>query len=318
MMVAVALAAMIQAAPPPPAAVRPDVVVRGQRPGTKAERMREIDRQIDTILPRPGMDQPLGRFQTAVCPGVMGLTRASAQAIADRIGAVADELGLDVGAPGCAPNLLVVVATDADAAARRLAAKRPGVFVAQELADIRRILAEPGSARGWNDSEIRSREGERLRMATIIDPDGEYAPKWEQDVPMLNVRSVGRTALGFRRDILRSFVIIDADAVRGRDTRQIADYAAMRALAGAGPRRVRGAYTILSAFTPDGDATAPPELTVVDWGILRGLYTGLGNRPSGLARGEIMRSILARTDEQRPDRVGNPLAERSAHDARDR
>ena len=286
-----ALAFLLQAATAPPQA-RGDVVVRGQR-----IEEREASRQIDRILPPTAVDQPLARFQTTVCPGVMGLAPGSAQAIVDRIGMVADTLGLRVGEPGCAANLLLVVTDDADAAIRRLAARGRGMFHTLSLADLRRVTAEAGAARGWSETEVRSRDGERQTMAEyddILPPTSRFGGM----APQLLVPTASRIALGFRRDISRSYVIIDAAAVRGRDTTQIADYVAMRGLAGIRPDRERGAFTILAAFTAN-DATAPPALTDVDWGILHGLYSGQGNRPSGLKRSEMIRNILHPDTKQR-------------------
>jgi len=269
-----ALALLLQASSPPaapPPQIRGDIVVRGAREDDREARIRRIRRQVADILPPVGSQRPLARFDPGLCPGVAGLSPASAQAVVDRIGAIADTLALRVGEPGCDPNLLVIVTDDADAAIRRLVRRRTGLFPSQGLADLRRILAETGWARGWTTTEIRSRDGE----PPVTGPG---------EVPVLDVATAGRIALPFRRDISSAVVVIDARAARGRDTRQIADYAAMRALTDARPDRTRGPASILSAFTPDdrGDTAAPPGLTALDLGILHGLYAGSGDQTSDL------------------------------------
>lgn len=282
-MLVLVLAALLQATVPVPGSSQPDVIVRGER--DRQDRARRIDRQVDQILPQTVSDQPLARFQDAICPGVTGLSPASAQAVADRIGIVADRLGLSVAESGCQPNLLVVVTADAEATTRTLIARRPGLFPGQNLAEIRRIRAEKGGARGWTTVEVRSRDGER----PIVDNTGP---------PILQTATAGRLGLGFRRDILSAVVMIDAAAARGRATDQIADYAIMRGLADARPERLRHGDTVLTAFNAEGDAAAPAGLTDLDWGILRGLYAGRGNRPSTLVRGEIVRRVMTPIGEQ--------------------
>lgn len=242
---------------------------------------RRIARQIDAVLPPMTFDQPLARFTTPVCPGVFGLLGATAQAVVDRIGVIADDVGLKVGEPGCDPNLLVIVTTDGRATVKRIVSRRQGNVRAQTLADIRRIVAEPGTARAWVEAEVRSRDGEPL----FFPPDGP---------PVLAVQGPSRAMLNFRRDIASAIIVIDTAAMTSRDVNQIADYAAMRGLTDARPGRLPAGATILSAFTPDGDAIAPKALTALDRGILHGLYDGLGNIPSTMKRASMARDVMRR------------------------
>jgi len=57
---------------------------------------------------------------------------------------------------------------------------------------------------------------------------------------------------------------------------QIADYAAMRALAGVLPPKDGRGGTILALF--EGDVTPPRGLTALDRGYLKGLYDSRGNQ----------------------------------------
>ncbi|KQT31930.1 hypothetical protein ASG29_08630 [Sphingomonas sp. Leaf412] len=247
----------------------------------RMQRAREVvGRQVDAVLPPLRFDQPLARFTAPVCPGVTGLSRASAQAVVDRIGVVADETGLRVGAPGCDPNLVVIVTADGPGTVRRLIDRRPGNVRAQSLADVRRLIAEPGAARGWAEIETRSRDGDRADN----DPGGP---------PTLSVQTASRSALAIRRDIVSAVVVIDAAAVAGRDIGQMADYAAFRALTDARPGKGIGDETIMSAFLPGGDAAAPTSLTPLDRAVLRGIYAGQGNVAWGIRRGDIVRAIVA-------------------------
>lgn len=253
----------------------PDIVVTAARERERAV----VSRQVEAVLPPAPSGTPYARFATPVCPGVSGLARTSAQAVVDRIGVVADSVGLAVGEPGCTPNLLVLVVPNGAATVKRTYPRQAGPFVSQSIRDIRRIIAEPGGARGWIETEVRSRDGDPLGGAP-----GE--------IPELGVQGPSRVALSFRRDIVSAVVVIDAAAARGRDPNQIADYAAIRGLTGARPAARGRAASVLSAFTPGADATAPTALTAFDRGILAGLYRGQGNVDAGGKRGQIVDAVL--------------------------
>ncbi|WP_230770757.1 hypothetical protein [Sphingomonas sp. Leaf4] len=270
----VLLAGALQAAPPQQPAEGEIVVTAAQR-----DAMRETARRVEAVLPPTTIDQPLARFTDPICPGVVGLSRETGQAIVDRIGIVADGIGLRIGAPGCDPNVLLIVTADGRAMVRGLMTRRTANLRAQTLADMRRILGEPGGARGWVEWETRSRDGERA----TVSGDGP---------PTLEVQGASRLANAFRRDIVSAVVVIDTAAATTRSPLQIADYVAMRALADARPGRRIEAESILAAFAPgDGQAT-PDTLTPFDRGILRGLYSGQGNVTAGMKRATMVRAIL--------------------------
>ncbi|MDJ0276755.1 hypothetical protein QLH51_08105 [Sphingomonas sp. 2R-10] len=286
MLLALVAAITAQAAqtPPPPADTAAatqdtdDIVVTARM----RDRARDTARRVEAALPPTTIEQPLARFTDPICPGVVGMARASGQAVVDRIGIVADMLGLKVGAPGCDPNLLVIATADGRALVRRMMARRPANIQAQTLADLRRILAEPGGARAWVEWEVRNRDGQRAMPQN----DGP---------PTLAVQGSSRIVSAIRRDIVSAIVVIDTAALAGHDPVQIADYAAMRALADARPARIGDTASILTAFTPA--AAAPATLTPFDLGLLRGLYKGQGNVTAGMKRAMMVREIVAAPPE---------------------
>lgn len=86
-------------------------------------------------------------------------------------------------------------------------------------------------------------------------------------------------------------VVIDAAAVVGKTPTQIADYAAVRALARAVvPRMAPSVPTILTLF--DATSAAPPELSDVDRALLRGVYLTDGRRDADTDRSLIARTII--------------------------
>lgn len=243
-----------------PVSADQEVVITSDTRDEAVKARRFVDRLSEPLVG----DVPLARFTDPVCVGSTGIPTAAAQAVVDRVSEVAASVGLRVGEPGCAPNLIVAFVEDSRAAVRRLTRVGSGAINSQSLADIRRIVDEPGQARAWIEAETRSRDGDRP----------SYAPN---DPAILRVSTSSRLFSPVRRDVVSATVLIDRDAVAGRDLAQVADYAAMRALTGARLRGRGDADTILTLFTPDGDALAPRGLTRFDRGYLQGLYAGQGN-----------------------------------------
>ncbi|MBO9723357.1 MAG: hypothetical protein J7530_03160 [Novosphingobium sp.] len=233
-------------------------------------------------------DEPLARYTDPVCVGSAGLPADAAQVIVDRISEVAASVGLRTGAPGCAPNLMVVFDTDTPAAVQRLHQNRSRAVASQSRADIRRIVREAGRARAWTEMAVKSRDGDLQSQDKPNNP------------PNLRVSTSTRLSMPIRRDILSATVLIERDAVADRNLTQIADYAAMRALTGARSRAELGASSILSLFTPQGDSRAPEGLTALDRGYLKGLYSGRGDLWPMTKRDYIARTIVRETQAGSP------------------
>lgn len=248
-----------------------EIIVSAEAP-EEAERARRFVERVSPPTPR---DRPPARFTDPICVGSSGLPSAAGQVIVDRVSEIALSIGLRIGAPGCAPNVLVLFVVDGRAEVRKLARRGSAGLNGQSLADIDRILDEPGSVRAWTQVETRSRDGDRPSRAP-------------NDPATLNVATSTRLSSAVRRDMLRSTVLIDRDAVADRDLRQVADYAAMRALAGAPSRPGTDASSILALFAPDSTGQVPLRLTEFDRGYLEGLYAGRGDVPWSMKKHSIV------------------------------
>ena len=242
----------------------------------KADVARRFVRQLSTATPN---DRPLARFSDPICVGSAGLPKAAGQVVVDRVSQIAASVGLRIGVPDCTPNLFVLFVEDGRAEVRKLARGGSAGIRGQSLADVDRIAGEPGRARAWSEVETRSRDGDRP----------SHAPN---DPAVLQVATSTRLSSPVRRDILSATVLIDRDAVAGRDLRQVADYAAMRALTGARLSGSASESSILALFTPDGDADAPPGLTGFDRSYLEGLYAGRGDLSSSMKRQSIVAHMV--------------------------
>lgn len=247
---------------------RQEIIVSTQAP-KPAERVRQF---IERVSPSVRRDQPPARFADPICVGSGGLPPAAGQAIVDRVSEIALSVGLRIGAPGCAPNILVLFVADGRAEVRKLARRGSAGLDGQSRTDIDRILDEPGPARAWTQVETRSRDGDRPSRAP-------------NDPAVLNIATSTRLSSPVRRDIVRSTILIDRDAVAGRDLRQVADYAAMRALTGA-RSSVTDASSVLAAFAPDSEGQTP-YLTAFDQRYLEGLYAGRGDLPWSMKKDSI-------------------------------
>lgn len=229
--------------------------------------------------PEQENDEPLARFSDTICVGSAGLPEEAAQNIVDRVSEIALSLGLKINSPGCDPNITIIFTDDLANAVRRLSRNGNRSIRSQSLASIKRIVNEPGSARAWTEVETKSRDGEKLLRVP-------------NDPAILNINSQSRLVAPIRRDIISATVLIEKDKIADRNLRQVADYAAVRALTGAHSAGLLGAKSILAAFTPDGDDEAPLEMTGLDISYMKALYNGAANILPAMKRQQIVRYMV--------------------------
>ncbi|WP_428632056.1 hypothetical protein [Sphingopyxis sp.] len=259
-----------------PAAAQDDapIVVIGQR---------DVEQQIESFVGALTPASPRGqiaRFETAVCPGAFGMADAQRAAVRDRIRAVAKGIGLDVAAPDCKPNLVVVVAADKPAFLKALGKKHYYMFGDRTPTQVRKIIAEPGPATAW-------------QIQTTVNGDGRPISN-EGDTPInRSTRSPSRITAAARPAFMAAVVVIESGALEGLSTTQLADYAAMRAFARIDPARIdaSGPATILRVLDAAADSEVPITLTQWDFGFLKGLYSSPNNLYAPSQRSEIGRAM---------------------------
>lgn len=230
----------------------------------------------------------LARFAEPICPLVAGLGPDAAKAIEARLRAVALDAGATVGEPGCRPNIALMVAHDADDFIKALRKRFPGFFGNLNTANLRRALRE-GPVHAWSTIEVRDEVGN----AADSDDDG---------TKYINVISASRITMPTTQVTVKSIVVIDDKAVVGKSVVQIADYVAMRTLAGARPPK-DGANvdSIITLFDKDSTFT-DPELTALDQGFLQGLYASRNDVNSIKQSGEIARRIVRNSKDAQEDK----------------
>ncbi|HEY1124681.1 MAG TPA: hypothetical protein VGE65_03540 [Sphingobium sp.] len=258
----------------------PDIVVTAKPDPTAKETVqqaRAISRMGDFY------HDPLARFSEPVCPGVLGLPADAAGIIVDRIRYDAERVGAPIeAATPCKANILIVFTRDGGAEVRKLLKTRGYLFDGIETPEARELKEAAGPVRAWNVTQLRNRHGQEQNptfatMSMSIDSNPGFGPLRVINVPT----SDSRVFLASRVDITASVVVIDLGAIDGMPVAQIADYAAMRALARTRPAEGdTAASTILSLFDPT--SAHPREMTAFDLAYLRSLYDAGSNVPASV------------------------------------
>ena len=270
----------------------PTVVVTGRR----TSRAKALRHMTSAVTPVVDASRPLARFQAPVCPQVDGLTTELNRAFADRIRADARLAGLEASGTGCSPNLTVLIVPDGQAVVRELHRTRSAVFGQLDPVTIRRLAAQPGPAHLWTVTEVRSRDGDRIRGGG----------GGSDDIGVLNVRNASILQAVTRTDVNGTVLLLDQPATVGKTINQLADYAAMRTIAQTRP--VGGAAsepTILTLF--DGGVVPPRALTTFDTAYLQALYHGSAEyRP--VTQVGIMNRAINKSVSRAPAEGGAPTS----------
>jgi len=270
----------------------------------------QLIQQFVNEVAAPNRGRGLARWDTRICVGVANLQVETAQYLADRISTVAGDLGVETGAPGCSPNLMIVATADGDALAREMvdeherAMRMGGAGMDQGRTALAAFQASDQPVRWW-----------QVSMPTDTD-SGQQAVRLPGDcigscygggsaanfAPNISVFAASRLNTQIVDNLFRTIVIVDVDDVADVSIQQLADYIAMVSLAQIDPDADTTAYaTILNVFNDPGTAT---QLTDWDLAYLRGLYGAVrGDSNLRAGRTEIRDSIRREHEALREDAV---------------
>ncbi len=265
-------AAAPQTAPPPasPTIAPPgkDIVVTA-RP---MQDRRESQRFVRTLAPRLDHDVPMARFDAPVCIAAGGLPRPILTAISGRMADVATSAGLTMAKPDCTPNVLVLFTGEPRRQIRPLLRQRPAFFIGVDRGMFLRLSKTSGPVVAWSTIGLANDNG-----SLSVDNSGVV-----QNAPF----QASRLSTPVRRTIGVAVVLIDRDATAGLTSRQLADYAAMRAFADARP--TTDARSILSLFDAP---VAPDAASTYDLAYLNAYYRMPPDRNPGAQRQALTRAI---------------------------
>ncbi len=271
---------------------------------------------------------PMPRWYRPLCLGVVGMQAAQAQVLNDRIGELADAMGLRVRGPGCRPNVLIHFSRDAGTLARSIADQSNLVSVNNATGNsqgedaLQDFVQAQSAVRWWHVSRTgadgmsfgrdsqQSGEQERTRVQEWSGPGGgmsdEFTPSAQQMQEFdaqdqtseevtsgTRVREVSRLRGGVMEMMDYVIIVIDATKTGHTTVGALADYVAMVTLAQINPEAETGAApTILNLFNEDA-SLRPSALTSWDLAYLRGLYASADNpRSTRQQEGQIVRWMM--------------------------
>jgi hypothetical protein len=264
------------------------IVVEGRSPELA------ISALIDS-LPPASADGHINRFEHEACPAVLGLSPTQRFAVVRRMRAVGAAAGVPMGPADCRPNVLVLITSNKRQFIEQLANRFPAYLGELSSRQIRRLMQQPGPTALWH-------------LNGMIDADGRQRFGGSDSVPELRTtRQASRIADQAHWEYVGSVLVVEAGALDGLSTVQLADYATMRTFTGADPARLpdRGLATILTLLDAPMGSAVPITLTPWDLTFLESLYASDANRYAPGQRGEIraaMRRGLERSGgaERRP------------------
>ncbi|HYC74579.1 hypothetical protein [Brevundimonas sp.] len=294
-MVALAIAALLAVAPmqvPQQAPAPQEAPEQARAADPAAVDLGEVDvtgrpldamiREFVTEVAEPNRRRGLARWDGPICIGVANLRAEPAQYIVDRVSAVAEDIGLNPGEPGCAPNVIIIASDQPSALAgqltreRRRAFRMGGTGMDRGGDALETFIASSAPVRWWQLSmPVNSENGMRaVRLPgdcnNSCDMEAGLVGTPEDYGPTINVFSASRLSTQIVDQLFRTIVILDVNQIDGVPANQLADYVAMVTLAQIDPEADTSGYaSILNLFeTPD----AAPGLTDWDLAYLGGLY----------------------------------------------
>lgn len=267
-----------------------DVIVNGRR-------FEEAAGRFVSEVANPAGTRGLARWRNGVCVGVVNLRADVAQHITDRVSAVAVDLGLRAGDPGCRPNITITASDDASGLAASLVDQSFRSFhtggggTDQGRSRLDAFITEERPVRWWHVSYPGNAEtGEiagRLPGFYDIKGMGLNGSDIMSYAPSVRTTSASRLRSSVSDFLFQVIIIVDADKVASASLDQLSDYLSMVAFAQIDPSgQTQEFSTILNLF--DEAVATPTGLTSWDKAYLSGLYKSdltriqIGNQRSAL------------------------------------
>ncbi|OYX55217.1 MAG: hypothetical protein B7Y86_14120 [Brevundimonas subvibrioides] len=279
----------------------PDVTVTG-RPTEEA--VRNFVRQVAA----PPRGRGLARWRQPVCAGTVNLEREAAQQILDRIAGAALDLDLDVGEPGCDPNLVVIFTTDAPTLAQSMVAADRSLFdagvggIERGAAPLRDFQTSDRPVRWWQMSiPVNAVTGERAIRMPGEAHSGPLPPhiakaiecsNWEDcplAAPIIQSTTGSRLVTAIEDALYKTIIIVDVDQVADASAASLGDYLAFVGLAQIDPLADTNGYdTVLNLFDDPG----ADGLSEWDRSYLQALYSSRPGNRSASAQAGVISGIM--------------------------
>jgi hypothetical protein len=272
----------------------PEVVVEARRLDIEVVR-EEATRFVEEVADPPRGGQ-IARWNSRVCVGLANMRDPFGQLIVDRIASHALDLGVDVGEPGCRPNVMIVATSDGRATADHLVESAGRSFRPTDggsnpsRARLEAFRTSDAPVRWWPIALPVDRETGDLAMRPrggMGRGDGGGVP----DAPVININAGSRLTSDIRYDLQGVIIVVDMTRTGAVSLAGLADYVAMVTLAQIDPDAdLAGTDTILNVFN---DADQSQSLSEWDRSYLRAVYSGQANRASASQReNEVIQGVV--------------------------
>ncbi len=252
------------------------IVIQGIR-----DRRKPADDFLKKMIPA-SFDQKLGRFEEPVCPGTIGLPDKLKEEVISRVRQVASAAALRSARAGCRPNLLIIVVDDKKALIEGMQRKKEAYLYGIGNSERKRLANGPGPVSAWQISDVIGADGEPL----VVDGDG--FPRLFTTIPPSRLRSSTRSR------ILGAIVVVEQRGLVQVSTRQLADFALVRALAPIQQKTSQAPDTSVLSLFNEGvrPEDAPQSLTWWDLALLKALATTRSDSLAEIQRHEIRDHII--------------------------
>jgi hypothetical protein len=266
------LAPLSAAAPAPDQAI----VIQGSR-----DRRKPADDFLKRMVPA-SFDQKLGRFEEPVCPGTVGLPDKLRDEVLARIRQVTSAAAIPVAKGSCRPNLLIIVVDAKKALIEGMERKKEAYLYGIGNSERKRLANGPGPVSAWQISDVIGADGEPL----VVDGDG--FPRLFTTIPASRLRTSTRSR------ILGAIVVVEQRGLVQVTTRQLADFALVRALAPIQPKNSPPPDTSVLSLFNEGvrPENAPQSLTWWDLALLKALANTRSDVLADIQRHEIRNHIV--------------------------
>jgi hypothetical protein len=250
---------------------------------TGTKQTRKTVEQFVRDLTRTIWNGQISRFEHSVCPAVYGLAKPQADAVTDRMRAVAKNVGVVVEGSHCGPNVLLIVTSNKRALLEELERHRGEIFGGMPRRLVRDMERDRSPAAAW---QLRgppiSASGMDLRWDARL---GAWINNTTDAASHISEAS--------RPQFDGAVVVVERRALAGLTITQLADYAAIRALTGADPANLgnSGAPTILHVLEVPMGGETPITMTKWDLAFLKGFYDVHRNMRANAQRSEITDSM---------------------------
>lgn len=270
------------------------IVVEGQRK-TLTKMLRDVIAEAPT--------GQIGRFETKLCPKVIGLPADWSSRIEAMVRKNAQAAGLSMQPSDCRPNALVIFIDEPQRLVRELSKAESGFFGHIDANDKKRLIETVRPVYSWRVTDIKDRDGLDLGVVRSL-PSGSGSVGGNGALPANAriVRNARATHIGenTRQDILLSFAVIDSAKAEGKTLRQLADAATLYLLLDIklDSEAQAAKDSILSLFVPRPEGAVLPErMSSVDQAMLAGLYQIKDNALNARAQRSKIVTRIRKTEE---------------------